>query len=868
MRRSPRHPRSRRLTPALALLTTLCGPPALAQYRPPPMSEAQRLVHDGESAQVAASAASASGDKKEAEEKYRKALALFEQALTAEPGSVTAAAGLGASANALNDWQRTVDRVQPVLAANPAELDLAYPVSVALFKLRRFPEAVPLMEQVATADKAEHLIVHYYLASYYLYVQQGDAAATRLKRYLALRPRALAPNDFQIHELLGRAHVLRRDAAQARASFQQAQAGRTESPSVQFGLAQVLELEGKLVEARKLLEGVTTRFPRAGDAREKLARLYLGAGDVAKADAQAQALVKLGSSPAAHLLLGDVRFAQKNAAAAEAEYRKVLQLQPGLVLGQMAVGKALQAQGRHEEAIQFLESAVRAGANSLELWANLGSVNRRAGRFQRAVEVHRRVVELAPRQALGYVLLGADHFATGQWDQAIEDYASALQVEPEHAGAKLWLARALAHRARDRAGAGRLEDAVRDLRRAYDLERAAPMARRLGAALLETKAYADARKVLEQGVTLPGAAWRDHLLLGYARLATHDAQAALEAFTRAGTQTEEPDEQAETSVGAALAEVELGQVDAAVSPSTISSPTRRSAGCGWTGPWWRRTTTPRCSAGTWSPARCPPIRDRRRACCWPAARPGSSARRACWARWRTRRGRTDWCVWTRCSRWCWCSTAGPRRGWRRWAWWRSSWPPAGWRARRRWRRSTWPTSSSGGSRWPWWWASRGPCAATWGWASGWGRRSRRRGCWRFPPPGCRAGACASRWWAVSWATGWSCPRGGGSSRASSSRRTWCCPRPRCTAAAWASETRRGGASACSGWSAPGAGRRPRGARGCSRRWGAPWVRRCHCPRPRRWGAGPPCIRCGRPAARRARWPVGCWRTGGSWGWRW
>ncbi|WNZ59263.1 hypothetical protein QEG98_24610 [Myxococcus sp. MxC21-1] len=85
MRRSPRHPRSRRLTPALALLTTLCGPPALAQYRPPPMSESQRLVRDGEAAQVAASAASASGDKKEAEEKYRKALALFEQALTAEP---------------------------------------------------------------------------------------------------------------------------------------------------------------------------------------------------------------------------------------------------------------------------------------------------------------------------------------------------------------------------------------------------------------------------------------------------------------------------------------------------------------------------------------------------------------------------------------------------------------------------------------------------------------------------------------------------------------------------------------------------------------------------------------------------------------
>jgi cellulose synthase operon protein C len=563
MRRLTRTP-VRRLAAALVLVHALAGTAAFAQYRPPPLTESQRMVQEGDAAQVAASAAVTSGNKKEAEEKYRKALQLYEQALAADPSSVGAAAGLGAVANTLQDHARVVEKLQPVLTANPNELPVAYQLAVAFFKLRRYPAAIPLLEQVSTADKVEYLITNYYLGTYYLYEQRGDLAITKLQRYLAQRPEKLAANDFQIHELIGKAHLIRKDAASARAAFQRAQQGRPESATVQMGLAAVLEMEGKPKEAQALVQSLVTKFPQAAEPKERLGRMLLNAGDVAGAETQAVALVKLGSTPAAHLLLGDVRLAQKKSAEAEAEFRKVLQLAPGLVSAQIAVGRALQAQGRNEEAIRYLEAAVQAGGNNLELWASLGSFNRRAGRFQRAVEVHRRVVELAPRQALGYNLLGADHFATGQWDQAIEDYTQALSVEPGNATASKWLARSLAHRARGRAETNRLDDAVRDLRRAFDLERSAAMARRLGAALLQKRDFAGARAVLEHGVTLPGATWREHWLLGYARHGASEAQKSLEAFEQAAKLTEQPAELEDVSVGAALAEVELGRVNEAV----------------------------------------------------------------------------------------------------------------------------------------------------------------------------------------------------------------------------------------------------------------------------------------------------------------
>jgi tetratricopeptide (TPR) repeat protein len=554
----------RRLAAALFLVHALAGFTALAQYRPPPLSESQRLVKEGESAMVSASGALTSGNKKEAEEKNRKALALFEQALAADPTSVPAAVGLGTVGNVLQDYARVAEKLKPVHAANPADNSLAYPLSVALFKLRRFPEAVPLLEQVSEAKLPEQLIVNYYLGSYYLFEQRGDAANARLQRYLELRPAKLAGNDYQIHELMGRGHLLRRDPASARASFQRAQAGRPESVTTQMGLAAVLELEGKTQEAQVLVQRLVGAFPQAPEPKERLGRLLLAAGELAGAETQAVALVKLGSTANAHLLLGDVRLAQKKPVEAEAEYKQVLKLAPALVTAQVSLGRAMQAQGRNEEAIRYLESAAQAGVNNLELWASLGSVNRRANRFQRAVEVHRRVVELAPRQALGYVLLGADHFATGQWDQAIDDYTNALNVEPGHPTAGKWLARALAHRARLRADSNRLDDAIRDLRRAYDLERSAAMARRLGSSLLEKRDFAQARVVLEQGVSLQGATWREHWLLGYARLGAGDAEGALAAYGMAEKLTEEPEDLADVSVGAALAEVELGRVDEAV----------------------------------------------------------------------------------------------------------------------------------------------------------------------------------------------------------------------------------------------------------------------------------------------------------------
>ena len=267
---------------------------------------------------------------------------------------------------------------------------------------------------------------------------------------------------------------------------------------------------------------------------ERLARLHLQAGEVAKAEPLAAKLLALGAPPTARLLSGDVRMAQRRPSRRRSTTAGRWSSRPAGCPRRSRWARRSRS-SPHEEAISSLEPAVKAGASSLELWANLGTVNRRAGRFQRAVEVHRRVIEMAPAARSGYVLLGADHYATGQWDLAIEDYATALPRSPRTPVAKHWLAMSLAQRARARAETNRLEDASRDLRRAFDLERSAPMARRLGAALLQKSNFDEAAKVLAHGVTQQGAGWRESFLLGYAHLGARDAPKALPSFERAAS---------------------------------------------------------------------------------------------------------------------------------------------------------------------------------------------------------------------------------------------------------------------------------------------------------------------------------------------
>ncbi|MGQ0504616.1 MAG: tetratricopeptide repeat protein, partial [Myxococcaceae bacterium] len=463
---------------ALLCFTT----PVLAQYRPPPATEAERYTQNADDLRADAAAKLAEGDKDSAQAQFKKAIGLYEKALSLSPRAVEPAVGLGAAANAVGEHKHVVKTLTAIQAAHPDDNGLAFQLGVALYKLKRYPEGIPLLEKAAVTSSSEFLLGHYYLATYYLQSQRGAAAVAQLVKYLQVRPPALASNDHEIHTLLGRAFVLWKKPKEARSSFERAQKGRPESVPIQMGLASVLELEGKTQDAVALLEGLVERNKKAPEPRERLGRLLLQAGQLERAEEVALELRGLSATAQSHLLLGEVRLARKQFKSAQGELEQAVKLASQWPPALIGLSRAYQQQARHDDAIALLERAASTG--QLDVLAALGSANRRANRLQKAVEIHTKVREIAPNEARSHLLLGADYFATGEWDRAIESYTAAAALDAKSPAARHWLALALTHRARQRAEGRRVEEAVRDLRRAFDLERVPQIGRDLAIVLL------------------------------------------------------------------------------------------------------------------------------------------------------------------------------------------------------------------------------------------------------------------------------------------------------------------------------------------------------------------------------------------------
>lgn len=135
-------------------------------------------------------------------------------------------------------------------------------------------------------------------------------------------------------------------------------------------------------------------------------------------------------NPEGQLLLGRLRFQQKQCAEAEAAFRRHLQLQPSSLNGTIQLGLALLCQQRWSDAAGVLRTAIAMKPDFAQAHYNLGFALSRAGNSSEAIASFREALRCSPGDGNSHTALAEELFKTGDTAQATLHVQRALELNP------------------------------------------------------------------------------------------------------------------------------------------------------------------------------------------------------------------------------------------------------------------------------------------------------------------------------------------------------------------------------------------------------------------------------------------------------
>jgi len=368
------------------------------------------------------------------------------QALKAEPDNEDALYNLAMLYSDLGDTKRAVEKLKAAADKNPNERMLA---SLASFyeQLRDFKSAAQSLRRALELAPENPRLMRG-LAEDLLRSDQLDEAL-RLYQQLA----GNNPRDAQLRLRISQVYRFQRDFAKAREELNKAKALDSEDMDVRLEDASLLEAEGKTGEAVTALKGLLDETARenysAAEAAnrvallERLGTLYEKSKRYTEMGKALDDAEKLAASKedkeTVHFMRGAMYERTKKYDAAEAEFRKVIELNPENAsalnyLGYMFADRAV----RLDEAYQLIKKALDLEPDNGAYLDSMGWVYFRQGKFNEAEGLLVRAIDRigqdpTVRDHLGdvYFQLGKTKDAITQWQASLKEFQTGAQSDSD-----------------------------------------------------------------------------------------------------------------------------------------------------------------------------------------------------------------------------------------------------------------------------------------------------------------------------------------------------------------------------------------------------------------------------------------------------
>jgi predicted O-linked N-acetylglucosamine transferase (SPINDLY family) len=353
---------------------------------------------------------------------------LYRQILAVDPRHPHALNQFGMLAFQTGDFDTAIERIrlaiefarnQPAFYANLGEAyRLAGRPAEAVESFRHALQLNPGMAPV-------HMLL-----GILLHDQEQYAAATRSLRE-AVR---LQPENLRAQARLGISLERQRLFEEAEACFRRV-LQKEDTAEVHFRLADILQKQGLLEEARSEYQAVIAREPGHAEAHTNLGAILKTQGLYSAAEPHFR--IAVASKPGCaigYLNLGSLLLRQGRLAEAAASYRHAIELESGSAIAHRGLGQVLQTQNQLDDARSSYETAIRCDPANPESHRRLGYLETIAGRFDDGIAAFRRALELQSDFALAHSNLAVALQSQGLLDEAIAEHRLAIQCDPHHAG--------------------------------------------------------------------------------------------------------------------------------------------------------------------------------------------------------------------------------------------------------------------------------------------------------------------------------------------------------------------------------------------------------------------------------------------------
>ena len=268
---------------------------------------------------------------------------------------------------------------------------------------------------------------------------QLDLAIIDLQQALKDQPRST-----ELISLLALAYE--RNGSMMLADRQYTDAIRISNFDLNVGLNYVnfLLRRGNVDRAEQFLTELSKRSPRNLDVLSALARVELGRGEWAGAQAVAESIrsIDLGRS-IADQVLGTALLGQRKYEESIAVFQSAVNASPSAVQPMISLVHALVRAQKTDKAMAFLRSILDAHPDNAEAQVLMGSIQLATGSRDHALESFKTAVEKQPTNIVGYQALANFYGSEKKFDNALTVIRSGLQMQPDNIALHLAMADAL-----------------------------------------------------------------------------------------------------------------------------------------------------------------------------------------------------------------------------------------------------------------------------------------------------------------------------------------------------------------------------------------------------------------------------------------